>query len=155
MLIRVFLPVVALIFAQLFTVTFSYASEFSAALEPKPLSLNVPEVNTNGMFVVKVSSELDASKLQHSVFELFRNFNGGRFERIESMPRYSSISQIVNKQGRYGYKAVLRVNGEYGSEVYETVSVSYIDVQLRNYGLMEKSKPTKKEVSKLLSQAHF
>lgn len=155
MLIKTFFTRLALFSALLLPVTVSNATGLSNSKAVDALSINVPEINTNGMFVVKVSSTLDDTTLQNSVFELFRNFNGGHFERVESLPRYSSISQIVNKQGRYGYKAVIRVQNDIGSSVYTTNTVSYVDVQLRNYGLIEKSKPTEVDTSKLVTSLTF
>ena len=155
MLIKAFFTRLALFSALLLPLTVNNATGLPSPKIADALSINVPEVNTNGMFVVKVSSTLDDTSLQNSVFELFRNFNGGRFERVESLPRYSSISQIVNKQGRYGYKAVIRVRNEMGNSVYTTNTVSYVNVQLRNYGLIEKSKPSDDDSPKLVSSATF
>ena len=155
MLIKTFFTRLALFSALLLPVTVSNATGLSSPKIAEALSINVPEINTNGMFVVKVSSTLDDTSLQNSVFELFRNFNGGRFERVESLPRYSSISQIVKEQGRYGYKAVIRVQNDMGSSVYTTNTVSYVDVQLRNYGLIKKSKPNNTDNTKLISSVGF
>lgn len=151
MLIKTFFTRLALFSVLLLPITVSNATGLSNPKIADALSINVPEVNTNGMFVVKVSSTLDDTSLQNSVFELFRNFNGGRFERVDSLPRYSSISQIVKKQGRYGYKAVIRVQGDMGNSVYTTNTVSYVDVQLRNYGLIKKSNPSEADDSKLVT----
>ena len=155
MLIKTFFTRLALFSALLLPFAATNATGLLTPKTTDALSINVPEVNTNGMFVVKLSSTLDDVSLQNSVFELFRNFNGGLFERVESLPRYSSISQIVKKQGRYGYKAVVRVQSETGSSVYTTDTVSYVDVQLRNYGLIEKSQPSNENNGKLVSGLTF
>lgn len=151
MLINALFTRLALFLALLLPISISNATGLSNPKIVDALSINVPKVNTNGMFVVKVSSTLDDKSLQNSVFELFRNFNGGRFERVESLPRYSSISQIVKKQGRYGYKAVVRVQGDMGNSVYTTKTVSYVDVQLRNFGLIEKSQSSEVNNAKLIT----
>lgn len=156
MLTRIFSTVpmsLLAIFSSFYANASSLQDKSSSEPVSDPVVISVPASNTNGMFVVKVSSALGIENLKDSVFELYRNYEGGRFELVESLPRYSAISQVLSRQGRYGYKAVIHVDGPVGEKVYETAGVSYVDVAIRNYGLMQKSKPVKKSVSKFLSKA--
>jgi|GEM_PF-5161521 len=69
-------------------------SNFSSALE-----LQAPKQSEDGSFVLRLSSEKNANKV-----ELYRNKDGGSYQKIADAPCFSAISQIVFDDGIYGYK---------------------------------------------------
>lgn len=66
-------------------------------------SLEVPSLSDDATFVVGVDWSLVNTEDQKHI-ELYRNYQGGEFELIAEGQSIQALSQVVLKNGVYGYK---------------------------------------------------
>lgn len=85
-------------------------------------SLEIPVESEDATFVVGVDWSA-TSKLDSQHIELYRNYQGGEFELIAVGQSIQALSQVVLKNGVYGYK--LRLQSGHSSVETET---SYVEV---------------------------
>lgn len=65
------------------------------------LALEAPQISEDGSFVIRLST--NAQNTTKTPVILLRNKNGGEFEKVAEVPLFSSFSQIIMEEGRYGY----------------------------------------------------
>lgn len=79
-------------------------------------SLNVPTSSDDATFVVEVNWHSIETEHQKHI-ELYRNFEGGAFELIATGQSIQALSQVLLKNGVYGYKfRMVEAESAYESE---------------------------------------
>ncbi|TVZ37180.1 hypothetical protein P886_1521 [Alteromonadaceae bacterium 2753L.S.0a.02] len=99
------------------------------------VELSVPHTSDDGSYVLRVKSENSVSTMsrQGLSLEIFRNKDGGEFKRLLLGPGCSALSELVQENGVYGYKArwvstaadnekVASIESEFSSPVYISVA---------------------------------
>ena len=78
----------------LLTVFIYSSSSFGASV-----TLEAPNETRDGSFVLKLLNSEGIEKV-----ELYRNKDGGKYEKIVDVPCFKYISQVLLEDGIYGYK---------------------------------------------------
>ena len=86
------------------------------------LAVSLPSESDNGAFVVKIIAEDSSEAASSPQIELYRNKDGGKYNLIASGPLFKSISQMLNRNGVYGYKVRWKNTNEFSDEAFITVA---------------------------------
>lgn len=97
----------------------------SLAFKQSP-TLDLPNQSINGTYVLK----LDDADLKSDNIELYRSFNRGPFELIQTLPKFSAISESVSLSGEYGYRAKYVCGSGRSKTVVSESETAYIQVIL-------------------------
>ncbi len=103
----------------------------------KCLELVMPEASIDGAFVIKIQPQRELD-LGQTHIELWRSFNGGKFELVSAHPHIHAVSQMLQRQGQYAYQARLITTLPDNSVRSELSDTAYIDVSLRYPSLAQK-----------------
>ena len=79
----------------------------AGAVRAEPILLSAPEKSDDGSYVLRIESEVSAfqSESEGRQLEVYRNKDGGDFQRILTGPRFTALSELVRENGTYGYRA--------------------------------------------------
>ena len=94
-------------------------------LSAAELVLSAPAESEDGSYVLQLDASGFDGNSNAGELELFRNKDGGDFQRIVSAPLFISVSQLVSQPGVYGYKVRWmseQRSGEFSEPVYVKVS---------------------------------
>lgn len=114
---------------------FSFPSAYGA-----PLTLEAPNETRDGSFVLKLLSSEGVDKI-----ELYRNKDGGKYEKIADSPCFTFLSQVLLEDGIYGYKVRSKVHKEQISTADFSQPI-YISVN-RDHQLLPNLDPAETRVS--------
>ena len=92
------------------------------------LVLHAPQQSEDGSYILQL--ETQGSKHFDSL-ELYRSLDGGEFKLLATVPLFKAISQMVNKNGVYGYK----IRGTFSDGSSETSEPIFVKVMSRSIEL--------------------
>jgi hypothetical protein len=80
---------------------------FAMSASAETISMKAPHFSDDGSFVLRVESALSTyeSSKQGMHLEIYRNKDGGEYQRILRGPHFAALSELVRENGLYGYKA--------------------------------------------------
>lgn len=93
----------------------------AGSVQAGELVLHAPERSNDGSYILHMDKPEYA---RFNRFELYRNIDGSDYQLLATVPLFKAISQLVNQNGRYGYKIrgiTEEVEGDFSEPVYVEV----------------------------------
>ena len=101
---------------------------FAQFIQAGELVLHAPEKSEDGSYILQLEN---IGSKHFSSLELYRSLNGGEYKLLATVPLFKAISQMVNRNGVYGYK----IRGMFSDGSSEMSDPIFVEVYSRSIEL--------------------